>query len=195
VDNDVNVVQELIDEETVSEILMERNDIWWRCGTWGQGRPRWWNVITVTEAVNMVWSRWCLVMTRKDVPDHMLANSETLQEFTEKSLLKQAVQKKWDFFYEVNMVRLSLSFLTHFPCFEKMKVGLCDLHAVCLWIPPPLTFEWQNQSLWNMVHIYGTWAYLNGVLHKSLPSVCVSVCVSLLPLLGKGSVKGTPLHC
>jgi hypothetical protein len=28
VDNDVNVVQELIDEETVSEILMERNDIW-----------------------------------------------------------------------------------------------------------------------------------------------------------------------
>jgi hypothetical protein len=33
---------------------------------------------------------------------------------------------------------------------------------------------------------------LNGVLHKSLPSVFVSVCVSLICLLGKGSVKCIP---
>jgi hypothetical protein len=36
---------------------------------------------------------------------------------------------------------------------------------------------------------YDTWAHLNGILHKSLPSVCVSVCVSLLSLIGNGSVK------
>jgi hypothetical protein len=38
-------------------------------------------------------------MTRKDVPDRVLESSEILQEFTEKSLLKHAVQKKiTDFF-------------------------------------------------------------------------------------------------
>jgi hypothetical protein len=35
----------------------------------------------------------------------------------------------------------------------------------------------------------GTWAHLSGVLHKSLPPVCVSGRVSMLPLPGKGSVK------
>jgi hypothetical protein len=31
--------------------------------------------------------------------------------------------------------------------------------------------------LWNFVY-HGIWAHLNGVLHKSLSSVCVSICVS-----------------
>jgi hypothetical protein len=43
---------------------------------------------------------------------------------------------------------------------------------------------------WYVYH--GTWAHLNCVLHKSLPPVCVSGCVSLLSLLGKGSVKCIP---
>jgi hypothetical protein len=34
-----------------------------------------------------------------------------------------------------------------------------------------------------------SWANLSSVLHKSLLSVCVSVCGSLLSLLGKGLVK------
>jgi hypothetical protein len=34
-----------------------------------------------------------------------------------------------------------------------------------------------------------TWTHLNGVLHKSLPLVCVSVCVSFPSLLGKDSIK------
>jgi hypothetical protein len=47
---------------------------------------------------------------------------------------------------------------------------------------------WTNlYETWYVCH--GTWAHLNGVLHKSAPSVCVSVCVSLLSLRGKGSVK------
>jgi hypothetical protein len=50
--------------------------------------------------------------------------------------------------------------------------------------PSPPTFNCLNQSLWNLLC-----AHLNGVLYKSLPPVCVSVCVSLLLLLGKGSVK------
>jgi hypothetical protein len=36
-------------------------------------------------------------------------------------------------------------------------------------------------------------AHLKGVLHKSLPSVCVSVCVSLLSLQGNGTVNCIPL--
>jgi hypothetical protein len=50
---------------------------------------------------------------------------------------------------------------------------------------------WTNlYETWYVCH--GTWAHLNGVLHKSLPSVCMSLCVSLLSLLGKGSVKCIP---
>jgi hypothetical protein len=66
-------------------------------------------VITVTEAANITRSLRRFVMTRKDVPDRVLESSEILQEFTEKSLLKHAVQKKIsDFFYEINMVSLYL---------------------------------------------------------------------------------------
>jgi hypothetical protein len=38
-----------------------------------------------------------------------------------------------------------LRFLIYFPYFEKMKVGLCHLHAVCLCIPPHQLFNcWTN---------------------------------------------------
>jgi hypothetical protein len=41
----------------------------------------------------------------------------------------------------------------------------------------------------HYVH-HGTWAHLTvNFIQPSHPSVCVSVCVFLLPLLGKGSVK------
>jgi hypothetical protein len=49
-------------------------------------------------------------------------------------------------------------------------------------------------SLYVMYYVYhGTWAHLSGMLLKSLPSLCVSVCVSLLSLLHKGLVKCIPL--
>jgi hypothetical protein len=36
-------------------------------------------------------------------------------------------------------------FLAYFRYIEKMKVGLCDLHALCMSMYPPLsTFEWLN---------------------------------------------------
>jgi hypothetical protein len=37
------------------------------------------------------------------------------------------------------------------------------------------------------------WITLINFLNKSLPSVCMSVCVSLISLLGKGSVNCIPL--
>jgi hypothetical protein len=70
--------------------------------------------------------------------------------------------------------------------FEKTKV-------CCLCVNPPykLLNAWTNlYETWYVCH--GTWAHLSGVLHKSLPSVCVSLCVSVLLLLGKGSVKCIP---
>jgi hypothetical protein len=39
------------------------------------------------------------------------------------------------------------TFLAHFPYFEKIKIGLCDYHAVCASVYPLLTFECPNQSL------------------------------------------------
>jgi hypothetical protein len=36
---------------------------------------------------------------------------------------------------------------------------------------------------------HGTWAHLNGLIKKSLPSVCVCVYVYPLSFLGNGSVR------
>jgi hypothetical protein len=58
--------------------------------------------------------------------------------------------------------------------------------SVCPTASSPLN-AWTNRYETRYVY-HGTWAHLNGGLHKSLPSVCVSVCVSPLELLGNGSV-------
>jgi hypothetical protein len=50
---------------------------------------------------------------------------------------------------------------------------------------------WTN--LYETRYVYhDTWSHLNGVLHKFLPLVSVSLCVSLLSLLGKGSAQCIP---
>jgi hypothetical protein len=62
--------------------------------------------------------------------------------------------------------------------------------SVCLWISPsPINF-WLPETIFMKL---GTWTYLISVLYKSLPSVSVSVCVSLLSLIGKGSSNSIPL--
>jgi hypothetical protein len=64
-------------------------------------------------------------------------------------------------------------FLAYFPYLEKINVGLCDHHAVCVWlcIASLSTFEFLNQ-IWYVFH--GTWTHPSGVFHKSHQSVCVS---------------------
>jgi hypothetical protein len=59
--------------------------------------------------------------------------------------------------------------------------------SMCLWIP--VIDFWMPEPIFTKLAYC---ANLNGVIHKSLPSVCVSVCVSLLSLLGKCSLKYTP---
>jgi hypothetical protein len=52
--------------------------------------------------------------------------------------------------------------------------------SVWLWIPRLLTLNgWTNiYETWCVYH--GTCAHLNGILHKSLPSVCIPICGSLI---------------
>jgi hypothetical protein len=97
VDDDAIVVQELTEDEILSEILMQRN------GASGDMTPVVEEEdddgddehgITVTEAANMARRLRRFVMTRKHVLDRVLESSEILQEFSEKSLLKQAMKKK-----------------------------------------------------------------------------------------------------
>jgi hypothetical protein len=66
--------------------------------------------------------------------------------------------------------------------------------SVCLCIPPyHLLNAWTNlYETWYAYH--GTLAHLNGVLPKSIPTICVSVCVILLSLLDNGSVNTFPLQ-
>jgi hypothetical protein len=83
----------------------------------------------------------------------------------------------------------SFPLLAYFPYFKKIKISLRDLLVVCLWISPHSLFNaWTNlYQTWCLYH--GTSAHLNGVLHKPLPSIWVSMSVFLLSLLGKGSVE------
>jgi hypothetical protein len=63
---------------------------------------------------------------------------------------------------------------------------VCVFPLINFWMPESISMKF-------VIDVYlGTWAHHNGVLHKSLPSFCVSAYVSLLSLLGKGSVKCSP---
>jgi hypothetical protein len=68
---------------------------------------------------------------------------------------------------------------------NNLAVNLC----VCL-LYQLLNSRTNLYETWYVYH--GTWAYLSGALHKCLPSVCVSVNVSLLSLLGNGKVYTFP---
>jgi hypothetical protein len=91
---------------------------------------------------------------------------------------------------------LTRLFFAYFPYFEeKIKVGLWDHLPVCVSVSllsaPKLLNAWTDLYETWYVHIMES-EPINGVLHESLPSVCVSVCVSFLSLLGNGSVNTFP---
>jgi hypothetical protein len=67
--------------------------------------------------------------------------------------------------------------------FIKNK-GMLMISPCCVWVSLCLYVYPQHQpsktwaSLYETWYVYqGTWAHLNGVRHKSLPSVCVCICV------------------
>jgi hypothetical protein len=76
-------------------------------------------------------------------------------------------------FYDMPICITFLS-LAYYP-----KVSLYDLHAVCVSVnhPSVLTSEYIINFYETWYVYYETWANLNGVLHKSLPSVFVCLYV------------------
>jgi hypothetical protein len=74
--------------------------------------------------------------------------------------------------------QLLLMFLAYFP-----KVDVCNLHPVCI-SPPPINLSMPEPIFMKFgMYIMATEPNLSGIPHKSLPSVCVAVCVFLLSLL------------
>jgi hypothetical protein len=78
-----------------------------------------------------------------------------------------------------------------------MKVGVYDHLAVCPSVCSPHPYELLNawtklNQTWYVYH--GASALLIGVLHKSFPSVCVSLYLAPVSLLGNGSVCTFPLQ-
>jgi hypothetical protein len=71
--------------------------------------------------------------------------------------------------------------------------------CLCVCVSPFSTSKCLNQSLWKFFYVHhGTWAHLNGVLHKPLPLVCASIYV-YLPItagqqLGKNVTTATNTH-
>jgi hypothetical protein len=73
--------------------------------------------------------------------------------------------------------------------FWKNKVGLWDHVAGCVSVYSPINIWMRWTNLYETWYVYdGTWAHLNGLIKKSLPSVCVYP----LSLLGNGSVETLP---
>jgi hypothetical protein len=79
---------------------------------------------------------------------------------------------------KVLKINIAFVFLACFP-----KVGLYHLHSVCVYVNPPHINFWMPEPIFMELGMYvcmyvyhGTWAHLNGVLHKSPSSV--RVCVS-----------------
>jgi hypothetical protein len=63
---------------------------------------------------------------------------------------------------------------------------LCCL-CVCMCSPSQLSNA--SFNFYETRYVYnGTWTHFNGVLHKSLPSICVCICIAL-SLLDNGSVN------
>lgn len=95
-------------------------------------------------------------------------------------------QKHFHCWCTVTLRCCTSTFLDYFP-----KAGLCDLHflSVCI-CNPCIKFLYAWTALYETYNVYhGKWTHLNGILHKFLPSVCVSLCVFLLLLHGNGSIK------
>jgi hypothetical protein len=62
--------------------------------------------------------------------------------------------------------------------FWKYKNTPMRSPCMCVCIPPPHQLLYGWTSLYEAWYVYhGTWAHLNGAIHKSLPSVCVSICI------------------
>jgi hypothetical protein len=81
-------------------------------------------------------------------------------------------------------------FLAYFSHSEKnkstlMRYDICVCVCLYVYLPNQFLNDWTNiYTTWYKYH--KNWALLSGVLHKSFPSVCVSLCVSHLSLLGNG---------
>jgi hypothetical protein len=65
-----------------------------------------------------------------------------------------------------------ISLVSYMPYFYN--VGLSDLHAVSVSVNTPVNVKMPESRLYETRYVYhGNRADLNGVFHKSLPSVCV----------------------
>jgi hypothetical protein len=86
-------------------------------------------------------------------------------------------------------ILVSFGILTYCPNFEKIEVGflitilsVCEIHGVSFGMPEAICMK-------HGMFIMAPEPISKGVLHKSLPSVCVTVCAFPPSLLGNGSVK------
>jgi hypothetical protein len=93
---------------------------------------------------------------------------------------------------------IAVEYLAYFPYFEEIKVGLRHHYAVH--VSTNLHETWyvglcHHYAVYVSTNLhetwYGTWFYLSGVLHKSLPSVCVCMRIPL-SLLGNCSAESLP---
>jgi hypothetical protein len=139
----------------------------------------------------VIWSRTALVWTVRPLPASH-THSNVSMAFLDLGILKVYTLESVSTFCPNGLAvfsRLSL--------FWKIKVGLCDHHAVCVPVYPPykLLNAWTNlYETWYVYH--STWVHLNGILHKSLPRLCLYVYPPIVARqrLGKNVTAATNTH-
>jgi hypothetical protein len=98
------------------------------------------------------------------------------------------LKKKTSSLSFILLLLFAFSFFSYPP-----KIGIWNFHAVCVSGCPPYRLLNALTNLYETWYVYhNTWAHFSGVLPKSLPSICVTVWISLLSLLGNGSVNTFP---
>jgi hypothetical protein len=85
------------------------------------------------------------------------------------------------------MFRVHIPFLAYFPYFEKIKVGLCDHHAVYVSVYPP----YQLLNAWKFVTYVMAPESISTAYFINLSYRSVCLCIPL-PMLASGSVETLP---
>jgi hypothetical protein len=90
----------------------------------------------------------------------------------------------------VNVLQCLIMLSSYLPYYEKMK----EAYAISM---PSVYPSYQPLNTWTNIYVtlyvyHGTWTPPNGVLHKSLRSVCV--CIAPSSFLGNSSINAFPRH-
>jgi hypothetical protein len=137
----------------------------------------------LSELLGRQWTRWFKFIIFGTSANIMKVTPTTVgSHWTDSGDLTNVILHVWapvtsDSRRQRAIMKIPTTFLVHFPYFQIIKRGLCDLYSLCVSV-----YAWTNlYETWYVY--YGIWTHVNGVLHKFLLSVCV--CMFILHVVAR----------